>query len=74
MTMALPESHPLETSGSLTGHILAQGRADATPAPRNSAKVWITLGVGFAILVGVGVLVVLLVGDAFSTMFDGLID
>jgi hypothetical protein len=60
----------LENSGSLTGHILAQGWA-ASPAEERSrtARVVIVLGAALGLLVGISVLVVLLAGDAM----DGLV-
>ncbi|RLP91499.1 hypothetical protein EAD89_11645 [Micromonospora sp. BL4] len=60
----------MENSGSLTGHILAQGWAD-TPAERSSSttRVVIVLAAALGLLVGISVLVVLLANDAL----DGLV-
>ncbi|GAB3948352.1 hypothetical protein GCM10027614_45270 [Micromonospora vulcania] len=67
-TVTLPAS-AVENSGSLTGHILAQGWAD-TPAERSSTgRVVIVLVAALALLVTVSVLVVLLANDAL----DGLV-
>ncbi|MEU8296163.1 hypothetical protein AB0C04_02600 [Micromonospora sp. NPDC048909] len=66
-TIALPS--PAETSGSLTGHILAQGWSD-TPAERSSTtRVVVVLAAALGLLVVISVLIVLLAGDAV----DGLI-
>ncbi|MEV1146349.1 hypothetical protein AB0I76_22190, partial [Micromonospora sp. NPDC049799] len=69
-TVALPGNPALENSGSLTGHILAQGWA-ASPAEERSrtARVVIVLVAALGLLVGISVLVVLLAGDAM----DGLV-
>jgi hypothetical protein len=63
----------VENSGSLTGHILAQGWSDAPVPPASTTKVVAVLLVGLGILVAVGLLVVFAVGDAFSSLFDGLL-
>jgi len=74
MTTALTSGNSLETSGSLTGHILSQGRGEAPAPRRNVAKVGLVLAVGLGILVGVGVLVVLFIGDSFTNVFGGLLE
>ncbi|WCN81865.1 hypothetical protein [Micromonospora sp. LH3U1] len=62
-------ANAVENSGSLTGHILAQGWAD-TPAERSgNARVMIVLAAALAVLVAISVLVVVLAGDAL----DGLV-
>ncbi|MBQ0905842.1 hypothetical protein KBX63_28290 [Micromonospora sp. U21] len=68
-TIALPAS-AVENSGSLTGHILAQGWTD-TPAERSSstARVVIVLTAALGLLVAISVLVVLLANNAL----DGLV-
>ncbi len=67
-TVAIP-ANAVETSGSLTGHILAQGWSD-TPAERSSnARVMIVLAAALGLLVAISVAVVLLAGDAL----DGLV-
>ncbi|MEU4553933.1 hypothetical protein [Micromonospora violae] len=67
-TIAIP-ANAVETSGSLTGHILAQGWSD-TPAERSSnARVMIVLAAALGLLVAISVVVVLLAGDAL----DGLV-
>ncbi|MEV1288250.1 hypothetical protein [Micromonospora sp. NPDC049679] len=71
--ITMPVSNPLENSGSLTGHILAQGRADTVPEGGSTAKVLLMLLAGLGLLIVVGVLVVLIVGDAFSSLFGGLL-
>ncbi|MBM0261142.1 hypothetical protein KBX37_24670 [Micromonospora sp. U56] len=59
----------MENSGSLTGHILAQGWAD-TPAERSrTTRVVVVLAASLGLLVAISVLVVLLANDAM----DGLV-
>ncbi|MDM4722048.1 hypothetical protein QTQ03_21565 [Micromonospora sp. WMMA1363] len=67
-TVAFP-ANTLETSGSLTGHILAQGWTE-TPADERSstARVAVVLAASLGLLVAIGVLVVLLASD----LMDGL--
>ncbi|MFG1867586.1 hypothetical protein [Micromonospora arborensis] len=67
-TIAIP-ANAVENSGSLTGHILAQGWSD-TPAERSgNARVMIVLAAALGLLVAISVMVVLLAGDAL----DGLV-
>lgn len=69
---AYPAPNPVETSGSLTGHILSQGRAD-TPAPNNrTAKVVIILVVVLVVMVGLGLLAATLFGDMINDLLGGL--
>lgn len=72
VTVSMP-TNQVENSGSLTGHILAQGWTDTPAQKSNTAKVVLVLLVGLGILVAVGLLVVLLAGDVFSSLFDGLL-
>jgi hypothetical protein len=66
--------HRLESSGSLTGHILAQGRADRG-APKNGVvKVATVLVVILAVLAAVGAAVVFGIGDAFNKLFEGFVN
>ncbi|TDC33722.1 hypothetical protein E1211_18790 [Micromonospora sp. 15K316] len=59
----------MENSGSLTGHILAQGWVE-TPAERSrNTRVVVVLATALGLLVLISVLVVLVAGDAV----DGLI-
>ncbi|WP_139337909.1 hypothetical protein [Micromonospora avicenniae] len=69
-TIALP-NNAVENSGSLTGHILAQGWADTpTPTERSrTTRVVIVLATSLGLLVVISVLLVLVAGDAV----DGLI-
>ena len=74
LTVALPESDPLENSGSLTGHILAHGRADR-PEPRSSTTKVLAIGlVLLFLLVAVGLLAATAAGDAVSGLFGGFVD
>ncbi|AVT31163.1 hypothetical protein [Plantactinospora sp. BB1] len=72
VTVSMP-TNQVENSGSLTGHILAQGWTDTPAQKTNTTRVVLVLMIGLGILVAVGLLVVLLVGDAFSSLFDGLL-
>jgi hypothetical protein len=74
MTTAMPAGNPVENSGSLTGHILSQGRADG-PAPKsNTAKVLLIGAVLLAALVVIGLIAATVAGDAVSDMFGGVLD
>ncbi|WP_405102474.1 hypothetical protein [Micromonospora sp. NBC_01412] len=73
-TVALPTGAALDNSGSLTGHILAQGWADA-PTPRSrTTKVVAVLAVSLGLLVAIGVLVVLVANDAMGGLVGGLLN
>jgi hypothetical protein len=73
MTIPVPRGNPLENSGSLTGHILAQGWTD-TPTPNTGTMKMIgVLIAGLAVLVAIGLLVVFAAGDTFSALFGGLL-
>ncbi|WP_236648480.1 hypothetical protein, partial [Micromonospora sicca] len=68
-TVALPQGNPLENSGSLTGHILAQGWAEDAPTTRSSnTKVVIVLAASLGLLIAISLLVVFLANDALSGM------
>ncbi|QOC94989.1 hypothetical protein D0Q02_18655 [Micromonospora craniellae] len=70
-TVAFPIGE--ENSGSLTGHILAQGWTE-TPAERsgNTLRVVIVLAVALGLLVAFSALVVLLANDALSGLTGAL--
>ncbi|MFI7543683.1 hypothetical protein [Actinoplanes sp. NPDC049599] len=72
--MTMPVNiNPLENSGSLTGHILAQGWRDGPDNQRRSnVKVVVAMLVVLLVLVGVSVLFLFTVGDAFSDMIGGV--
>ncbi|MDG4790584.1 hypothetical protein O7626_32515 [Micromonospora sp. WMMD1102] len=72
VTVSMPVN-AVENSGSLTGHILAQGWTDTPAQKTDNAKVVLVLLVGLGILVAIGLLVVLMLGDAFNNLFDGLL-
>ncbi|PZV96230.1 hypothetical protein SAMN05443287_106282 [Micromonospora phaseoli] len=64
--MAFPAGEQ-ETSGSLTGHILAQGWTETSAErSRGTIRVVIVMAVAMVLLVAMSVLVVLLANDAFS--------
>lgn len=71
MAMAIPAG--VENTGSLTGHILAQGWPD-TPAEDSNTKVAVAMLIGVGLLVAFGLLVVFLAADAFNSIFDGLVN
>ncbi|HYN93780.1 MAG TPA: hypothetical protein VES42_08015, partial [Pilimelia sp.] len=74
LTMALPGGDPLENSGSLTGHILSQGRVDA-PATRSSTTKVIVIGLlMLVVLVAAGLIAATVAGDALTDLFSGLIN
>ncbi|TDC69890.1 hypothetical protein E1193_30230 [Micromonospora sp. KC606] len=74
-TIAFPAGNPVENSGSLTGHILAQGWTDNPAAEKSrTARVVVVLATALALLVAMGVLVVLLAGDAMNGLVGNMID
>ncbi|WP_442933353.1 hypothetical protein [Micromonospora psammae] len=68
-TVSFPAGNPLENSGSLTGHILAQGWADTPTQRSNTTRVVLVLAASLGLLVAISVLVVLVANDAM----DGLV-
>ncbi|GAA2492354.1 hypothetical protein Ahu01nite_026880 [Winogradskya humida] len=72
MTMPLT-MNPVENSGSLTGHILAQGWRDTPDTQRKgNVKVVVAMVVVLLVLVGVSLAFLFTVGDAFSDMIGGV--
>ncbi|MDR6323970.1 hypothetical protein [Actinoplanes couchii] len=64
---------PVENSGSLTGHILAQGWYDApTEQRRSNLKVVVAMLVVLGLLVTVSLIFVFTAGDAFTDFLGGL--
>lgn len=62
----------LENTGSLTGHILAQGRMDR-PAPRSDMTKMLVLGlILLTIALVVGLLAATVAGDAIKGLFGGV--
>lgn len=71
-TIALP-ANAVENSGSLTGHILAQGWAD-TPAERSrTTRVVIVLAAALGLLVAISVLIVLLANNALDGLMGSVL-
>ncbi|MEV6305065.1 hypothetical protein AB0M02_37025 [Actinoplanes sp. NPDC051861] len=71
--MTMPVSDPLENSGSLTGHILAQGWHDAPVEQRRSnLKVVVAMLAVLALLVTVSLIFVFTAGDTFTDMINNL--
>ncbi|WP_244295875.1 hypothetical protein [Micromonospora orduensis] len=72
-TVALP-ANAVENSGSLTGHILAQGWAD-TPADRpRTTRVLLVLVAALGLLVAISVLVVLLANNALDGLMGDVLN
>ncbi|MGK5676171.1 hypothetical protein ACSNOB_25410 [Micromonospora sp. URMC 106] len=73
-TVSFPTNNPLENSGSLTGHILAQGWAETPTEERSSTtKVVIVLAASLGLLVAISVLVVLLATDTIGGLVGGVL-
>ncbi|MEH1026426.1 hypothetical protein V6W11_01600 [Micromonospora profundi] len=72
-TIALPANAAVENSGSLTGHILAQGWADTPAEPSRNTRVVIVLIAALGLLVAISVLVVLLAGDAMDSLVGSVL-
>jgi hypothetical protein len=71
--MTMPVSDPVENSGSLTGHILAQGWHDAPVDQRRSnLKVVIAMLAVLGLLVTVSLVFVFTAGDAFTDFVGNL--
>ncbi|WP_145830789.1 hypothetical protein [Actinoplanes teichomyceticus] len=71
--MTMPVSNPVENSGSLTGHILAQGWHDAPiEQRRGNFKVVLAMLIVLGLLVTVSLVFVFTVGDSFSDMLKGI--
>lgn len=65
-TVARPALDPVETSGSLTGHILAQGWADAPTSGSDTKKVVVVLAIALGFMVVLGLLAVIAIGDVLD--------
>ena len=66
-------TNPVDNSGSLTGHILAQGWHDEiVDRRRSNLKVAIAMLVVLGLLVTVSLVFLLTAGDAFGNMLKGL--
>jgi hypothetical protein len=83
MTMPVPDSpidmtmpvtmNPADNSGSLTGHILAQGwRDEIVDRRRNNLKVAIAMLVVLGLLVTVSLIFLLTAGNSFTHMLQGM--
>lgn len=73
VTVSVPMRNPVENTGSLTGHILAQGWADTPASSESTTKVVVILLIGIAILIAIGLLIVFAAGDTFGGIFGGLL-
>ena len=63
-----------EHSGSLTGHILAQGQPDLPPTKESKRKTVIILCVVVGILLAAGLAVAAVAGGALSDLFGDLMN
>jgi hypothetical protein len=72
--MTMPVAmNPLENSGSLTGHILAQGWDQGRDTRRRSnAKVGVAMMLVLFVLIGVSLLFLATAGSAFSDWIHGI--
>jgi hypothetical protein len=70
-TIPVPAFPSPETTGSLTGHILAQGWPDTPSENDNTTKTAVALLVGIVSLVVLGLLVVLIGGSVISDVLGG---
>jgi hypothetical protein len=72
--MTMPVSmDPVENSGSLTGHILSQGWAEAPEAnQRSNTKVVVAMLIVLLALVGVSLLFLFTAGSAFTNLIQGV--
>ena len=72
--MTMPVAmNPLENSGSLTGHILAQGWDQGRDTRRrSSAKVGVAMMLVLFVLIGVSLLFLATAGSAFSDWIHGI--
>ncbi|MEH0845163.1 hypothetical protein V6U81_22505 [Micromonospora sp. CPCC 205711] len=73
-TVSFPAGNPLDNSGSLTGHILAQGWADTPTSRSKTTRVVIVLAASLGLLVAISVLVVLLANDAMDGLVGGVLN
>lgn len=68
-------TNPVENSGSLTGHILAQGwRDEIVDRRRSNLKVAVAMLVVLGLLVTVSLVFLLTAGSAFTDMISGMFD
>jgi hypothetical protein len=67
-----PAPNPMESSGSLTGHILSAGRADAPTPKSRTARVVIIMVVVLAVVVGLGFLAATVFNDFLSGLLGGI--
>jgi hypothetical protein len=69
--MTMPVSDPVENSGSLTGHILAQGWYDA-PVDQRRSNLKVVIAMLAGLLVTVSLVFVFTAGDAFTDFVSNL--
>jgi hypothetical protein len=75
MTVPVSFNAAVENSGSLTGHILAQGwRDEVVDRRRNNLKVAVAMLAVLGLMVTVSLVFLLTAGSAFTDMISGLFD
>jgi hypothetical protein len=70
--MYQPGNAAIENSGSLTGHILSQGRHDGPTPKSRTAKVIVIMLVVLGIMVVGGLVAAIFFRDAITEMLNGL--
>jgi hypothetical protein len=73
-TVALPPGNPVENTGSLTGHILAQGWADTPTERSRTTRVVLVLIASLGLLVAVSLMVALMANDAMGGLMENLLN
>jgi hypothetical protein len=71
--MYQPGSAALENSGSLTGHILSQGRYDTPPPKSRTTKVVVIMFVVLGLLVVGGLVAAIFFRDAITQLLNGFV-
>jgi hypothetical protein len=71
---AFPPAHPLESSGSLTGHILSQGSWDVPPPKSRTAKVVVVIAIILILLIAGGAAAAIFAQDWFNDLFGGILE
>ncbi|HEX8627409.1 MAG TPA: hypothetical protein VF755_04485 [Catenuloplanes sp.] len=74
LTTAMPPHSSLENSGSLTGHILAQGWSDTPTSNGTNTRVVLILIAVIVVMVALGLAGVLAAGESLNSLFDGLLN
>jgi hypothetical protein len=73
MTAAYPGDSSLENSGSLTGHILAQGLADNAPQRGRTTKLIMIMSMVLGVAVVIGLLAATVASKTMSNLLGGVV-